>query len=122
MPHIILEYSRSLEQKIDFSRLLKKMHNMLGGMNDFEQDRIKSRSIGYDSCFVGDNPNRTFVHVNLVFSLGRADSVRDALGRRMLDLLTSNVSPKGMTVSHSVEVRQFERGMYFNDYESSHTS
>ena len=60
--------------------------------------------------------------MNLVFSLGRADSVRDALGRRMLGLLTSDVSPKGMPVSRSVEVRQFERGMYFNDYKSARKS
>ena len=42
MPHIILEYSRNLEQKIDFSRLLKKMHDLLGSMSDFELDRSRA--------------------------------------------------------------------------------
>jgi 5-carboxymethyl-2-hydroxymuconate isomerase len=122
MPHIVLEYSKKLEQRIDFSRLLKKMHDVLGGMSDFELDRIKSRSIGYGTCFVGNDPERTFVHVTLVFSQGRADSVRDSLGRHMLNLLTSDVSPKGVAVSRSVEIRQFEPGMYFNDYKSASVS
>lgn len=122
MPHIVLEYSRKLEQRVDIPRLLKKMHDELGRMSDFELDRIKSRSIGYDVCFVGNDPDRAFVHVTLVFSLGRPESVRVALANRMLDVIISDVSPKGTPVSHSVEVRQFEEGMYVNDYESAQTS
>ncbi len=117
MPHIVLEYSSNLTQSVDFKRLLGALHQILGNVESFETDRIKSRSIELDHFLVGRERDRGMVHVEVSFSPGRSESLRMELGQRLLDLLLNEVKPDGVEVSRSIEIRQFEPQMYFNDYE-----
>ncbi len=122
MPHIVLEYSHKLEQSVDFKSVLETLHQALGEVESFETDRIKSRAIPLDQFLVGREKDREFVHVALSFSSGRREILRIQLGRRLLDILMDDVCPPGIKVSRSVEVRQFEPEMYFNDYERQETN
>ncbi len=117
MPHIVLEYSSNLTQSVDFERLLDALHQILGNVESFETDRIKSRSLGLDHYLVGRERDRGLVHVAVSFSRGRSEALRVELGQRLLDLLMNEVRPDGVEVSRSVEIRQFEPKMYFNDYD-----
>ena len=115
MPHIVLEYSTGLAERCDIDRLLLELHGMLGKHPSFETDRIKSRAIPIAQRIVGSDPNREFVHVAISFSSGR-DEIRKALGQAILDVLLQRIGGPDLKVSRSVEIRQFEPGMYFNDY------
>ena len=50
-------------------------------------------------------------------SPGRNEALRVELGQRLLDLLLNEVKPDGVKVSRSIEIRQFEPQMYFNDHD-----
>ena len=117
MPHLVLEYSSNLAHVVDFSQLLKDLHCTLGSVESFETDRIKSRAIEIDRFYVGRERDRGFAHVSLVFSAGRNRALRRDLGEQILDKLMTGVAPEGVKVSRSIEIRQFESGMYLNDYE-----
>jgi 5-carboxymethyl-2-hydroxymuconate isomerase len=117
MPHIIVEYSAKLAERVDMQRLLLELHALLGKVPTFETDRIKTRAHPIAQRVVGSDPNREFVHVALSFSSGRAEGIRRALGQDILNVLLQRIGGPGLTVSRSVEIRQFEPRMYFNDYD-----
>jgi hypothetical protein len=57
------------------------------------------------------------VHVAISFSSRRDEEIRKALGQAVLKVLLQRIGGPDLKVSRSVEIRQFEPGMYFNDYD-----
>jgi 5-carboxymethyl-2-hydroxymuconate isomerase len=117
MPHIVVEYSTRVAERCDIDRLLLDLHRMLGKHPSFVADRIKTRGIPIAQRIVGSDPNREFVHVAISFSSGRNEEIRKVLGQAILNVLLRHIGDPDLKVSRSVEIRQFEPGMYFNDYD-----
>jgi len=114
MPHIILEYSSNLGDAAGLPHLLDRLHDALGDTESFESDRIKSRAVRADTYHVGAD-RRGFVHATVVFSPGRPEALRRQVGRRLLDIMRSDAALGGADVATSVEIRQFEPGMYITE-------
>ena len=114
MPHIILEYSSNLGDAGGLSHLLDRLHDALGDTESFESDRIKSRAVRTDTYHVGAD-RRGFVHATVLFSPGRPEALRRQVGRRLLDIMRSDAALGGADVATSVEIRQFEPGMYITE-------
>jgi 5-carboxymethyl-2-hydroxymuconate isomerase len=112
MPHIILEYSNNLSSDAAMNQLLGKLHNTLGGIESFETDRIKSRALRFDACRIGAGEHRGFVHATVLFSPGRPEALRRELVKKLLTIIISEAGGAPGSFSASVEVRQFESGMY----------
>jgi len=115
MPHIVLEYSSNVATAVNAAVLLEELHAALGRVETFEADRVKSRAIEVATHHVGSGVPRGFVHAGVAFSPGRSDAVREDLGRRLLGILVRGTGSAGIAVARSVEIRQFEPGMYFTD-------
>lgn len=58
---------------------------------------------------------RGFMHVTALFSPGRPEDLRRALVHRLLGILKSEAGTLGESVATSVEIRQFEPGMYVTE-------
>ena len=114
MPHIILEYSSNLGDDAALAKLLDKLHAALGHTESFESDRIKSRTLRCETYHVGKD-RRGFIHATVLFSPGRPEGVRQELAKRMLDILMSDATLGGADIAKSVEIRQFEPGMYITE-------
>lgn len=115
MPHIVLEYSSNATDAPQ--TLLDRLHRALGDAASFQAERIKSRAIAVDAHLVGTEGPRGFVHATVLFSAGRSDDARRELGARLLAVLGREASPSRVELARSVEIRQFEPGMYFTDFE-----
>jgi 5-carboxymethyl-2-hydroxymuconate isomerase len=111
MPHIILEHSSDLSSA-RMNQLLAKLHDTLGGIESFETDRIKSRVLRFDAYAIGADDRRGFVHAAVLFSPGRPEALRRELVKNLLTILMSEVRSAPGSFSTSVEIRQFEPGMY----------
>ena len=114
MPHIILEYSSNLGDDAGLAHLLDSLHNALGDTESFESERIKSRAVRCDTYHVSTE-RRGFVHATVLFSPGRPEAVRRQLLRRLLDIMRSDSVMGGADIAASVEIRQFEPGMYITE-------
>jgi 5-carboxymethyl-2-hydroxymuconate isomerase len=112
MPHIILEYSSNLSSDAAVNQLLGKLHDALGGIESFETDRIKSRALRFDAYKIGADDHRGFVHATVLFSPGRPEALRRELVKKLLTIIISEVRSVPGSFSTSVEIRQFEPGMY----------
>jgi 5-carboxymethyl-2-hydroxymuconate isomerase len=114
MPHIILEYSSNLGDDDALAYLLDRLHDALGDTESFESERIKSRAVRCDTYHVGTD-RRGFVHATVLFSPGRPEALRRQVARRLLDIMRSDAALGGADIANSVEVRQFEPGMYVTE-------
>jgi 5-carboxymethyl-2-hydroxymuconate isomerase len=114
MPHIILEYSSNLGDDDALGYLLDRLHNALGDTESFKSERIKSRAVRCDTYHVGAD-RRGFVHATVLFSPGRPEALRRQVARRLLDIMRSDAALGGADIANSVEIRQFEPGMYVTE-------
>ena len=115
MPHIILEYSPNATDAP--AALLDRLHRALGDDKSVQAERVKSRAIAVDTYLVGTDGPRGFVHATVLLSDGRPAEMRRELGARLLAVLGREACPPGVELARSVEIRQFEPGMYFTDFE-----
>ena len=114
MPHVILEYSSNLGDDAGLAHLLDRLHDALGDTESFDSERIKSRAVRCDTYHVRTD-RRGFVHATVLFSPGRPEALRRQVARRLLDILRSDSVIGGADVATSVEIRQFEPGMYITE-------
>ena len=71
MPHIIVEYSRELDDHIEMSDLLKTMHEALAA-EGINKARIKTRGIALKHVIVGDQGAAgEMLHATLLLLEGR---------------------------------------------------
>ncbi len=114
MPHIILEYSSNLGDDSALARLLDNLHGALGDTESFASERTKSRALRCETYHVGRD-RRGFVHATVLFSPGRPEALRQELTRRLLDIILSDPTLGAPDIAKSVEIRQFEPGMYITE-------
>src|SRR5262249_51458033 len=96
------------------SHLLDRLHAALGDEESFESDRIKCRAIRCETYHVGAD-RRGFAHATVLFSPGRPEAQRRQVCQRLLDVMRSDAALGGPDVANSVEIRQFEPGMYITE-------
>ena len=86
MPHVLVEYSSNLSEKILHRDTLMGLHNLLGEYADIEN--IKSRSVVRENFLVGDGSEEyAFVHVNLRLLPGRPKEVKQKMGNQIVQFL-----------------------------------
>ncbi|ROR98001.1 5-carboxymethyl-2-hydroxymuconate isomerase [Sinobacterium caligoides] len=104
MPHCIIEHSKNLEP----AKLIDAVYQGARKSNLFEDDDIKSRTMGFDYYQSGSTKN-SFVHVTTKILSGRNLEQRAMLSRSILSELESlNIQSTSLTV----EVVEIERTSY----------
>lgn len=112
MPHCIIECPASLEELIDFERLVVLVHDAAEATGLFEAGDVKARLIPYPHAIAGgrDEPH---VHVTIRLLAGRSESARELLAKSVSQVIC-NALP---TVSFvSVEVVEIVRETYCNRF------
>lgn len=104
MPHIIVEYSSNIEDRVDVRELVRATHDAALGTGVFKATGLRTRAERRDVYCVADcNPSNAFVAVT-VRAKGRDDQTRKKAGQGIFDavcLQLENViktQPIGITV------------------------
>ena len=108
MPHFILEYSDNILEEIKPKDLFQKLHRILVENGPFKLSDIKSRSIEHKDFYISDgNESNAFVHLTLSIFKGRNLSVRQTVGKMLLEFLKKEFarSYKQLRCSITVEIR-----------------
>ena len=108
MPHIIIEYSKSLETKTEISQLMEKSFAAAVESKLFSPERIKVRAKPYEHFLVGGTP-KDFVHTRVYLLDGRNEEQKKMLS----DLIGQAQKPLIDVESQTVDVRDMERSWYF---------
>src|SRR5262249_55523498 len=106
--------SSNLGDDAGLAHLLDSLHAALGDTESFERERIKSRAIRCETFHVSTQ-RRGFVHATVLFSPRRPGALRGPLVRQLLDIMRGDPVMGGADVATSVEIREFEPGMYITE-------
>ncbi len=87
MPHIIIEYSRALESRVDFPALLGTLHETLADQG-IDVARIKTRGIALDHAVVGERGvEGSMVHGTLLLLEGRDVATKRRYGDALYNVM-----------------------------------
>ena len=109
MPHIVIEYSKSLSDEVDIQALCQDAVDCAFASGLFGQlSDVKSRAIGYETTVI-NLPSPSFVHVTIWLLDGRTDSQKAELTAAMADKMDARLPAIG---SLTVDIRDMQRNTY----------
>lgn len=86
MPHITIEYSANLKNKIDVAKLVDIVHQAALRTGVFEVAAVRTRAAGRDLYAIADgHPDNAFVAINARIAPGRPAETRKRLGKEIFD-------------------------------------
>ncbi|MGH1404047.1 MAG: 5-carboxymethyl-2-hydroxymuconate Delta-isomerase [Alphaproteobacteria bacterium] len=110
MPHIIVEYSKSLEPQTDVLALVNDLHEGLAAQG-IDKARIKSRAIAVDHVVVGDKgADGVMAHATLLLLEGRDIATKKQYGDVLYEVMKA-AAPQGCSVT--LEVRDMVKDTYY---------
>lgn len=117
MPHIIAEYSANLEDCLDVQGLVDDLHQAAIDSKVAELVAIRTRAARREHFRVADgNPANGFVHIVARLRIGRPETLRQALGEKLLAAADKRLAavypthPIGLTVEiYEIEEMTFRR-------------
>ena len=115
MPHLTIEYSKSLNKDVDTHALLKAIHTSIDGCDGVDMNRVKSRLIEHENVLNGKDAHAIgMIHVTLAILSGRDIETKKSYGKALFDALKANVPEKvRQSASLTVEIRDMEQACYF---------
>ncbi len=72
MPHIVIEYSRSLEAEISPEKMMQTAHDTAFASGEFGEQDIKVRTLAFGPALIGGKPAR-FIHITVKLLDGRSE-------------------------------------------------
>lgn len=94
MPHLIVEYSANLEDRIDLDGLLTRLHAAASDYEVFPVGGLRVRAERRDRYRVADgHPDNGFVHVTAIIGHGRPLEVRKQVGQGLFEVINDHLDP-----------------------------
>jgi 5-carboxymethyl-2-hydroxymuconate isomerase len=94
LPHLIVEYSANIEQRIDLDALLDKLHACALATGVFPIGGLRDARARADAYRIADkHPGNGFVHVTAMIGHGRPLDVQQRAGQELLAALTDHLEP-----------------------------
>jgi len=115
MPHIVIEYSDNVVDKVDSKALMQKIHERLYQTELFDINDIKSRIIVHSDYYIGDgSEKRGFVTLTLSILSGRSKETKKMLSVICLKVLKEEFSNSlaKLLFSITVQVKELDKDSY----------
>lgn len=115
MPHITLEYSSNVREKVDGS-VLNRLITALSESGPYLMEDTKARIISYDRFQVAEGESdRAFVHLTLRILEGRTQEMIESAAKALKGVLedTFKGSKESMRLSLTIEVIEMPKRLYF---------
>ena len=111
MPHVVVEYSANLEEKIDIPRLVRDVHEAMLDSGVFRVGAVRTRAARRDLFVIADGDTaHGFVHVDVRMAAGRSEADRKRVADSLLAVVAAETrdvyARTGMGLS--VEVREID--------------
>jgi 5-carboxymethyl-2-hydroxymuconate isomerase len=111
MPHLIVEYSSNLEDRVDPRALVKVVHEAGLATGEFDLKAIRTRAEKRDVYAVANgHPDNAFVTVTLRILRGRDEATRRRIGEGIFDAVCRYLERACETapLAISLEVQEIE--------------
>ena len=111
MPNLVLEYSNSVDERVNVQGLLEDLHQVALHCGLFDAPSVKSRSLRCHNWLVGEEDDSVdFIHISFELLSGRTDEQKRELSRALMVVLQEQASHvRSLTVNI--------RDMYINSFQ-----
>lgn len=107
MPNLTMEYTSSVEDRVNIQLLLEQLHQSVIEFGIFEPDSVKSRAIRCHQWLLGEyEDGEDFIHVTFELLSGRSDESKSELSQILANIIQSQAAT---TKSISVNIRDMDR-------------
>ena len=116
MPHLIVEYSANIEDRIALDELLDKLHASALTTGVFPLGGLRVRAHRADAFRIADkSPDNGFVHVTALIGHGRPLDVQQRAGETLFATLTAHLDAlyKESPLAISLNVQEFHPVLNF---------
>jgi 5-carboxymethyl-2-hydroxymuconate isomerase len=109
MPHITLEYSANLEDRVDVPKLVRTVHAAALATGHFEEAAIRTRGERREVYCIADlDPANAFLSVSIRLARGRSVETRQAIARRLFDAIAAELYGKDPNAPVALNLEVFE--------------
>ena len=111
MPHLIVEYSKNLEGRVNIEELARKVHEAALASGVFEVGAVRTRTERRDTYVIADgHPDNAFVAVIGRIASGRSPETRKRLGQMIFDAVCQELAAayESTPMGISVEVQEID--------------
>ncbi|USD65467.1 5-carboxymethyl-2-hydroxymuconate Delta-isomerase [Vibrio sp. SCSIO 43136] len=110
MPNLVLEYSNSVEQRVNVQGLLEDLHQVAMESGLFDIASIKSRALRCHHWLIGDKEDsEDFIHISFELLSGRTEEQKRDLSRQLMAVLQQQADS---IHSLTVNVRDMDRSCF----------
>lgn len=112
MPHITVEYSSNLDQRISMRDVIHGIHAAVVANAAFPIGGVRTRAISQDLYVVADgDPDNSFIHVDMRIAPGRSPETRKQVAQAILDVVRDHTKEvmKQFGLGISVEIREIDQ-------------
>jgi 5-carboxymethyl-2-hydroxymuconate isomerase len=116
MPHVVVEYSKNLEQSVDISELIRVVHDAMIATDAFPLEAVRTRAAPRDDFRIADgDPRNAFLAVVGRIAPGRPQALRHELGRSLFEAVQSYLSDvsEAIPLSITVELQEIDQTSAF---------
>ncbi|MCX2525346.1 5-carboxymethyl-2-hydroxymuconate Delta-isomerase [Larsenimonas rhizosphaerae] len=118
MPHLHIEYSPHLEQRVDVREVCLAAHRVMTDSDLFPLAGIRIRAFAAEHCIVADDhPDNDFLAMTLSVGSGRTQADLKAAGDRLFAAVQS-VLATPLSTPHfalSLEIREIDAALSWKD-------
>lgn len=111
MPHLIVEYSRNLENRIGIRDLVRKVHEAALTSNVFQPGAVRTRAEPRDVYVIADRHEENgFVSVTVRMAQGRDAETRQQMGQLIFETVCDHLAEiyKTTPIGISLEVQEID--------------
>ncbi|WP_299688525.1 5-carboxymethyl-2-hydroxymuconate Delta-isomerase [uncultured Vibrio sp.] len=110
MPNLVLEYSNSVDERVNIQGLLEDLHQVALTCGLFDVPSVKSRSLRCHNWLVGDEEDSVdFIHISFELLAGRTEQQKRELSRTLMQTLQEQASH---VRSLTVNIRDMDKGCF----------
>ncbi|KSV91130.1 5-carboxymethyl-2-hydroxymuconate Delta-isomerase [Sinorhizobium sp. GL28] len=111
MPHLTIEYSGNLDDRVDFARLCRAVHKTILGTGLFELGAIRVRTIRSADYAIADLlPDNGFIDLSFRIGRGRSEAEKKATGEAIFKAVSNELAMLFETphFALSLEIREID--------------
>jgi len=116
MPHLVLEYTKNVKFKTNFTDLFTALHKTLKNAANMNMEDCKSRAVKLENYSVSDSKNQSeFAHLSVSILEGRSPDLKQLIGETLLDKLKDAVQTDSQIVDLqiTIEIKEMVKSQYF---------